>query len=373
MINSLTGLRFYAAFLVFVHHAMAYFFTVPEGPMVRLGQLGVSIFFVLSGFVLFINYLKPAKKENIKEGETKREPQLFYPKKFYVARWARIYPVFLVTTLLAIPLQLFSTGSEGFWQPLFFNTILLHCFVPSACHSFNDVGWTLSVEAFFYMMFPFLALCFYGKKWWTVIIPFSLLAAFIIGFSAVSPESFYAQKYFPLNRLMEFFLGMCTGYYYLYSEHRWIDSLSKKINLKMGGLLLVLVMFVFQILFPLMAKSGSWADEHNYLAYMLPSAVIILTLALMEQRKLTFGFLASPLAVLGGEISYSFYLIHNEGIRYFRGILLKLNGVDVVKTWDPTLKLLSILFLLALTLGASYLLYRFIEIPFRKKIRHVFH
>src|SRR5579885_1934252 len=115
MINSLTGLRFYAALLVFFSHfyIFSYFLNLQSGIwyeiLQQIGWLGVSLFFVLSGFVLYVNYLTPEKqKKNCWD--------------FYTARFARIYPVFILTTLVAIPIELFSPEKRPVLFPLAMNT-----------------------------------------------------------------------------------------------------------------------------------------------------------------------------------------------------------------------------------------------------------
>jgi peptidoglycan/LPS O-acetylase OafA/YrhL len=128
-----------------------YFGLGQYGNLRSLGSLGVSVFYVLSGFVLYLNY--PPEKTI----QGTRFPFL----SFYVSRFARIYPAFLLTTLLAIPLEVFSPTKTGFWEPFLMTLGMVHCFQKSACWRFNDVGWSLSVEAFFYAVFPFLLIaCF---------------------------------------------------------------------------------------------------------------------------------------------------------------------------------------------------------------------
>lgn len=86
-LDALTGLRWWAAFMVFLFH-MRVFAPVPQ-PLAAVfdqGYLGVTFFFVLSGFVLTWS-LKPGVSTST----------------FYWRRFARIWPATMVALLLAIP------------------------------------------------------------------------------------------------------------------------------------------------------------------------------------------------------------------------------------------------------------------------------
>src|ERR1700722_13625137 len=88
-IRSLTGARFIAALLVVCFHF------VPHAPtwmnsIIRNGYLGVPFFFVLSGFILTYNYASDSQRQ-------------IGARSFWVARFARIYPIYLVSLVLSLP------------------------------------------------------------------------------------------------------------------------------------------------------------------------------------------------------------------------------------------------------------------------------
>ncbi|HEX6528263.1 MAG TPA: acyltransferase family protein, partial [Burkholderiales bacterium] len=86
-LEQLTSLRFFAALMIVFHHADG-MFGIGRSP-VNLGQ-GVSFFFVLSGFIL--TYVYPSL-------DAGREV-----RRFWLARFARIWPAYLATFLLAFAL-----------------------------------------------------------------------------------------------------------------------------------------------------------------------------------------------------------------------------------------------------------------------------
>jgi peptidoglycan/LPS O-acetylase OafA/YrhL len=145
-IGALTGLRFFAATYVFVFHFGAGF-AQRSGLLdaivtfLRNGFLGVSIFFVLSGFILTYTY-----KQRVDS-----------PQMFAVARFARIYPVYLLALLIALPLALSELTMLDVVRVL----AMVQAWTPfSSTSGFAWIGqaWTLSVEVIFYIFFPFLTM-----------------------------------------------------------------------------------------------------------------------------------------------------------------------------------------------------------------------
>lgn len=351
-IQSLTGLRFYAAFGVFLSHLYHFnYFGLPDPwrtMVADLGWLGVSVFYVLSGFVLFLRY---------RDGL----PSIGQLKSFYVARIARIYPVFLVTALLATPIEFFSSHRDQFLLTLGTNATLTHCMLPQTCGRLNDVGWSVGIEAAFYAIFPLLLLGISNFKR----LAFALGALFLSMYSLAlfSPDSFYAGSRFFINRIPEFLSGILVGW--LYIKQNKPCAFGKKglclaITLLCGGLFLT----------PLLLQAVS-LQEYHYLFYILPSAALIYLLAAFERARVSLALFASSLAVYGGEISYSFYLIHNLLLRYMEHGLAIVAHIDI-KTASLSLQCgLAVLALLG-SLGGAILLYHVVEKPCRKKVRAFF-
>ncbi|PRY30728.1 acyltransferase family protein [Pseudosporangium ferrugineum] len=141
---SLTGLRWTAAFVVFAFHLhVAGILHGRTGDAARVllggGSAGVSFFFVLSGFVLAWSY--------------RRRPG------FHRARFARVYPLHLVTAVVTLLVLIPYEHSAAPPRPaLLANLTLTHAWVPRPeyVQSLNTVSWTLSCEALFYALLPCL-------------------------------------------------------------------------------------------------------------------------------------------------------------------------------------------------------------------------
>ncbi|MEU0092341.1 acyltransferase [Kribbella sp. NPDC006257] len=152
-LHSLTGLRFLAALLVFFFHLTLSNSPVPPNSPVnpfaderlasfletlfsKAGYLGVSFFFVLSGFV-------------ITWSATPGEGAL----PFYRRRLLKIFPNHLVMFAAAMLLFAGATTRPGAWIP---NIFLLHSMFPQGdvYVSVNPPSWTLCSELLFYLSFP---------------------------------------------------------------------------------------------------------------------------------------------------------------------------------------------------------------------------
>jgi peptidoglycan/LPS O-acetylase OafA/YrhL len=156
-IPSLTGLRFAAAFAVLISHAMPRILNLETTPLAldllqQTAAEGMTLFFVLSGFVIYYNY----------SDSIGRRAGLY---EFFVARFARLYPLYLVGLtydmlvtgeysrhgLGALPYYLTLTQS-WFYKPIH-GTSLIYQYGP-----IPQLTWSISTEWFFYIVFPLV--CF---------------------------------------------------------------------------------------------------------------------------------------------------------------------------------------------------------------------
>lgn len=138
-LDSLTGLRFIAAFVVLLRHVVPEIFPLPGLlDISQIGPVGVGFFFILSGFILTWTWDSEQSKT-----------------QFYTRRFARIGPLHIFTTVLAAAL-LIAAGTPH-WVSTVFSLLLLQAWgTESLRQGGNGPSWSLSVEAFFYACFPFI-------------------------------------------------------------------------------------------------------------------------------------------------------------------------------------------------------------------------
>lgn len=169
-LDALTGLRWWAALMVFLYHMREF---APLPGSIKLvfdqGYLGVTFFFVLSGFVLTWS-MRPAVRLST----------------FYWRRFARIWPAHMVALMLAIPVfYTFSTIPEGsFLKPFDLGILLLSVVLiqgwwanPVILFSGNPAAWTLTVEALFYALHPWIS---------RILLPLSRYGALVLAAAAIA-------------------------------------------------------------------------------------------------------------------------------------------------------------------------------------------
>ena len=157
---ALTGLRFVLALWVILDHltgpgmmldASARSLPYPVYALVRGGYLAVTTFFVLSGFVLARSYAGIAW--------TGRDLL-----RYGVGRLARVYPVYVLSLLMVAPFIL-ADRTPGKAPLVAAHGLLIQGWLGHLPVSWNTPAWTLSCEAFFYLLFPLAALAMEGAGW----------------------------------------------------------------------------------------------------------------------------------------------------------------------------------------------------------------
>ena len=138
-LDALTGLRSFAAVNIVLFHFSNPDWFGPLAPVVNAGYASVSFFILLSGFVLGYNYNARARDGKL---DTMR---------FYEARFTRLYPVYLLSLLLAIKLLPIEWGAHThgmFWAGVVLSPLLLQGWIPEIATFLNPPAWTMSAASF---------------------------------------------------------------------------------------------------------------------------------------------------------------------------------------------------------------------------------
>ena len=148
---ALTGLRTLLALTILMFHftpaglASAKHPWLTLYPIIDIGYVFVSFFFLISGFILSYNYA--------------HRPGGVRKTDFWMARISRLYPVYLFTMLISIPMLMLEWRSRShgeFVLGAIFTPMLLQGFFPKLATFWNTVSWTLSCEVVLYIAFPWL-------------------------------------------------------------------------------------------------------------------------------------------------------------------------------------------------------------------------
>ncbi|MEM9413549.1 MAG: acyltransferase, partial [Planctomycetota bacterium] len=312
-LDTLTGLRFIAALIVFIHHLGGKFGYVVNG--YSIGSLAVTFFFVLSGFILTYAY---QDRLNCRSDVT----------KFYFNRFARIWPLHLVCLLIAILLIGSWTQFRSSWEwiRILTNLFLLQSWVPkdSWVFSFNGVAWSISTETFFYLCFPLLVFGKSSPKWRLLI---AMILAILSGVTfhfmsrlGVGGDiSYYRIGHVnPLIRLPEFCSGIIAAriFFARQRDHRlrpfqWlVDTIQEVVCV----LAIVLVCFwVVDLRFALNIGRAEWGSDFlgSWFRVIYPTPLFAIAVYVFAKSK---GWIARCAASRGmvylGEVSFAFYMIH---------------------------------------------------------------
>ena len=341
-LDGLTGLRGLAAWLVVFYHiqsGIGGWMPPLAGAAFAKGYLAVDLFFILSGFVIWLNYA---------DWFTARGWSGYGP--FLQKRLARIWPlhafVLVLMALLGAALALSGrpTGVDYPWSELPLHFALLQNWGFTDTLSWNHPAWSISTEFGAYIAFPLLVLVAKPDRWHTA----GLIAA-IIGLCALIDGLFIAAG------------GGGLG-----SDIPGLGLLRCLCQFAIGCLLCIIWTRTSQQQAPRIATvaalgfavmSGLWyagaMDETR--AFPLAAASLILCLALCDGARLNL-LRWRPIVWLG-EISYSTYLVHFLAWRVF-----KLLFVSDAAAVSP----LQTVFFIALLLAGSAISYRLIEQPGRR-------
>jgi peptidoglycan/LPS O-acetylase OafA/YrhL len=348
-LEGLTTLRFFAALHVILFHLKVEGI-LTGGPwwyqnFAGIGYIGVTFFFVLSGFILAYTYAAAD----------------IDPRQFWEARFARIYPAYLFSLVLTAPSFLFAvrylnlpfyawSGRHLPWAAVL-TVGLMQAWIPQGALTWNPVCWSLSVEAFFYSVFPFLlrwARSLSRRQLLGWIAASSLASlTFSVAYILVHPDGaakinssevtlFWKNvlSFNPLVRLPEFIVGVLTG--------RWF--LDRRTNQRHGSICVLIGAVVIVLITILAARIPNPMISAGFLSPAF--AAIIYGVA--QQPRWT-RFLAFPLLVLLGHASYSLYLLHSFVMaRAFDALSYLPHGVRVALC-------------VGAVIGASLASYEFIE------------
>jgi peptidoglycan/LPS O-acetylase OafA/YrhL len=347
---ALTGIRTLLALAIILFH-----FTPPHlgilFPFVDNGYVFVSVFFLISGYVLTYNYADRATT--------------LIKREFWLARFSRLYPVYLLVLIISFRMlqnEWQARSHFEFWQGLILTPFVLQGWSPSVATFWNTVAWTLSCEVVLYAAFPFLIRAPWPKK--PLHLVFILLLLWIIGLvphslylllnpdHIVGPVDRYSStqllrflKFTPLPYACTFLTGVTLGKLQLALR----ITPRQRLTLTAVSLVAVCLFFYTVVLrTPYLLMHGG----------LLTPLFAALVLGLSGPHFLSALFSWRPL-LLVGESSYCLYLIHFNVFQ-----LLHIYHVPErlhLAAFDPWLSYVILVLL-------SIAIYRFVETPARKAI-----
>lgn len=337
-IDSIQALRGFAAMLVVLFHYRFEFDSALHGMadfLFRNGFIGVDLFFLISGFIVF--YVS----NDLNKGYVSS-------KEFLIKRFCRIIPLYYIITISV------SGSSLESWM----ETIRSMLFIPSGKNEQGpfygyarlDVGWTLNYEIFFYILASF-SILFKRFKWLILsllILALTIAPSFYFGYNHLDPQIGYSfnNTYLKLMTnplLIEFLFGVIIGWLYL-----------KEIKIEnkiFWTTLLFISIFVF-----LSTYFSNIFNGHGVMNFMLPSAFLLFSITQYEKR---FPIKWNKWIIKLGTMSFSIYLIHTQVLSVINKIFLRIQAPE----W------LTALVSIFMTVYLANFTYKYIEVKLSQSIR----
>jgi peptidoglycan/LPS O-acetylase OafA/YrhL len=335
-LDSLTSLRFLAALLVFANHAGDHL-VAPGSSVNRVlqtGFVGVTFFFVLSGFVLTWASRSRSRRRFYRDRVARIVPN-------YLVAWSIALPVAVLTGLVLTRLGILaSLGLVQAWHPS-----------PDVHFAVNPVGWTLSVEAFFYLMFPFVVgpLGRLGRRARLVAMAGCVAATVgwaFAGYLVDADGRHWIAYVFPLARLPEFAFGILLAF-----------------AVRAGGWRRVRLGPALAVTAAAIALGLALPPAFRIAAVVIiPFALVIAAAAHADVAGEASPLLRTRTLVRLGVWSYAFYLLHELVLRGFTEWL----GLDGL---PPVAVAMAAAALLVVAVAASGLLATLVERPAQARLR----
>jgi peptidoglycan/LPS O-acetylase OafA/YrhL len=368
-IGSLTGLRYIAAVTVAVGHGALSLRHDWLGQLIaQISSIGMTLFFVLSGFVLWLNYAESFARKPL--GEAVRS--------FAIARFARLYPMYAVVVLGIVGLKGGDPRALGFvltmtqaWFPALEGKMLV-AVIPSIQHL-----WSISVELFFYLLFPFICIVLARVRRLATVMSLALLNLLLFAIAifvffghgetflnAVAPRLAdggmqWLTYYGPYLHVPQFLAGCLVAMVHLERAGKPVGPAEGRLVailfwLSVVGLAQLPVLLFFQPSLPDYYLAIELAVRLGEVAFF---SVIMLGASRYELAR----FLSWRAMIIGGECSYSVYLLHPFLMRF-----AKVGISDAVSVPEFVLRLCLFV---AVTTAIAWVAYSLIEASSRAWLR----
>jgi peptidoglycan/LPS O-acetylase OafA/YrhL len=362
--ENLDAIRFIAAMMVFIGHAMTGAFNhlkfdnvfyLKTISLISNGGMGVSIFCVLSGFL--ITYLI------ITETEVNGKLNV---KKFYIRRFLRIWPLYFFVVFFSFILypgvkEIFDVNTK-LGSNILFHISFLSNFdamnIAQNCYGLDaisqNITWSVSIEEQFYLFWPLIFLL--PKKIWIYVI--SLLLFLSISFRILNKDIPFVNYYHTLSVLVDLVIG--GGFAYLVKHCKRIRALFEKSNTWSHLFLFLATILILS--FGTESVLGSHSNSLGRIITSLLFALIIVSQSLTINKSI-LNLSNFKLGTTWGKYTYGIYLLHPIVITMvdvsFR--IFKINYKHSFIT-EFSVGLL----MLFLTLSISWLSYNYFELRFLK-------
>lgn len=342
-VEQLTFTRFLAAISIVVFHYGGKSFVFNNEYvdfLFKQADIGVSYFFILSGFVMILAY---------------GDKPIINTLNYFKNRFARIYPVYFLGILLVFFWQILTKNID--FAGFVLNVFMIQAWFPSKVLSFNSPGWSLSVELLFYIIFPFFFNSFYKKinlkNGLLLVVLFWIVSQLVFNLFLLLDKSheIFSKEFLIYNPLMhvnEFLIGNVAGIYFL----KELKDRKQNFDFSIVAIIMVVVLIL---------KFPVGLNFHNGLLaiFFIPLLILIS----LNNGILTTIF-KNRFCIFLGEISFGIYILQHSVFSLISAYSVnKYFNIDNVTT---------VFFIrLFILIGLSAMTYVYIEKPIQIKVKNI--
>ena len=307
--------------------------------VVRNGMLGVDLFFLITGFLLVLPWLRHAA-----DGRAAPSAGAFYGRRvrrILPAYYVHLLVLFVVLVPLLRGLEYWRHDPAHLFTNLSAHVFLAHYLSPvtSASVGVNGALWTLSIEAQFYLVLPLLAPLFARAPWRTALALFATALAW--RWSA-------SHSHFLLTQLPGYLGHFAAG---MLAARAWLQWRGQPPSNAATLAWLAIAAGAGVLLWSLHAPGGWLLGDFTWALALAALATLVVALV---ARGVAWArpLLANRTLLFVGRVSYSAYLYHLPVI-----LLWNLYAPAVSGSW--------IVFpsYVATVLAIAWLSYRYVELP----------
>jgi peptidoglycan/LPS O-acetylase OafA/YrhL len=350
-LDQLTFTRFAMVLLVLFYHGTGEFYTsainfFPFSALLRSAPTAVAYLYVLSGFVMSLVYYRPGEKFDI--------------AGYWRARFVRIYPLYIFSFLL-VCVYYYDSLFRIKPQKIIANLFVVQAWFPQYSQSFNYAAWSMTVEFFFYAIFPFLILWIARQSTRKLI--WASLALWAVSqalhytlWIGYFPEHKDFIVYFPVFHLNSFVMGVVGGVWYLREGRSQTINPVHVLSVLIGSFLLV-------ALYTIISTGGYPALPHDLQAMsgLLAPIMVLFVVALALDGSRLSQFMSRPALVNLGEASYAIYILHVPVYWLYERALEHYKVANPERVFDITFLPGMIL----LGLAAHF----YVDVPLRRRLK----
>jgi peptidoglycan/LPS O-acetylase OafA/YrhL len=351
----LDSLRGICALMIALYHLKAYSI-FKQIPFFTNAYLFVDFFFVLSGFVIAINY-----QTRLTSG--------FGIKKFILLRFGRLYPLYLVVLVCFFIREALIGGPTAFATPeksldtMLTDVFLIQCFGLYSFLSWNWPGWSIAAEFWTCVLFALVA-TFWPQRIVAILSAASIFALYIIA-SQTNAGINVTYNFGMLRSIIGFSTGVVVFAI-------WEKTNGYQVEERLAFVIEMFCVISVVVFVSIVAQS-------NY-SLFAPLVFAIVVLVFAKERGAISNFLKHRFFNMLGLLSYSIYLVHlfvnGMMVRAVSGIEL-LSGhqfITKVSNEDKVIDYLGVNLTqaniwvpvyLILVVGVAAFTYRYVEVPSR--------